>query len=93
MMAQAIKESLAMAESAGATEEPAPPPPARGHDQPAGMTEDEMMAQAIKESLAMAEKEQPPPPPPQEDAAPVADLLSLDATQPEDEAGAEMTKL
>ena len=30
---------------------------------------------------------------PQEDAAPVADLLSLDATQPEDEAGAEMTKL
>ena len=52
-----------------------------------------MMAQAIKESLAMAEKEQPPPPPPQEAAAPVADLLSLDATQPEDDAGAEMTKL
>ena len=54
-----------------------------------------MMAQAIKESLAMAEAsgatEEPPAPPP--DAAPVADLLSLDATQPEDEAGAEMTKL
>ena len=75
----------------GAAANPIHSPPARGHDQPAGMTEDEMMAQAIKESLAMAEKEQPPPP--QEDAAPVADLLSLDATQPEDEAGAEMTKL
>ena len=53
------------------------------------------MAQAIKESLAMAESagaaaaEEPPAPPP--DATPVADLLSLDATQPEDEAGAEMT--
>ena len=78
----------------GAAANPIHSPPARGHDQPAGMTEEEMMAQAIKESLAMAEKEQPPPPPPQEDAAPVADLLSLDATQPEDEAGgAEMTKL
>ena len=55
------------------------------------------MAQAIKESLAMAESsgattEEPAPPPPP-DATPVADLLSLDATQPEDEAGAEMTKL
>ena len=72
-------------------------PPARGHTAPAGMTEEEMMAQAIKESLAMAESagaaaaEPALPPPP--DAAPVADLLSLDATQPEDEAGAEMTKL
>ena len=53
------------------------------------------MAQAIK-SLAMAESasgaaeshRRAPP-----DAAPVADLLSLDATQPEDEAGAEDDKL
>jgi len=54
-----------------------------------------MMAQAIKESLAMAEaaSEEAAPPPPPPDATPVADLLSLDATQPEDEAGAEMTKL
>ena len=77
----------------GAAANPIHSPPARGHAAPAGMTEEEMMAQAIKESLAMAEaaSEEPPAPPP--DAAPVADLLSLDATQPEDEAGAEMTKL
>ena len=81
----------------GAAANPIHSPPARGHAAPAGMTEEEMMAQAIKESLAMAESagaaaaEEPPAPPP--DATPVADLLSLDATQPEDEAGAEMTKL
>jgi len=80
----------------GAAANPIHSPPARGHAAPTGMTEEEMMAQAIKESLAMAEKEgaaaeEPPPP---QDATPVADLLSLDATQPEDEAGgAEMTKL
>ena len=81
----------------GAAANPIHSPPARGHAAPTGMTEEEMMAQAIKESLAMAESsgaaaaEEPPAPPP--DATPVADLLSLDATQPEDEAGAEMTKL